>query len=100
MAQRVRMPHRGRMPFVCHSTPHFDSTSRKVSYSVAPIIHIFSPKVNTLFENPGKFFRFIDKPPGGRVKLRGENRKFSFIYVGAAISRPLPQCDMVQAGGY
>ena len=21
-------------PFVCHSTPHFDSTSRKVSYSV------------------------------------------------------------------
>lgn len=23
-------------PFVCHSTPHFDSTSRKVSYSVLP----------------------------------------------------------------
>ena len=39
MAQRVRTPHRGQKPFVCHSTPHFDSTSREVSYSVAIIIH-------------------------------------------------------------
>jgi len=23
-----------KMPFVCHSTPHFGSTSREVSYSV------------------------------------------------------------------
>lgn len=36
MAQRVRKSHRGRMPFVCHTTPHFDSTSREVSYSVRP----------------------------------------------------------------
>ena len=34
MAQRVRIPHRGRKSFVCQTTPHFDSTSRGVSYSV------------------------------------------------------------------
>ena len=34
MAQRVRIPHRGRESFVCHTTPHLDSTSREVSYSV------------------------------------------------------------------
>ena len=36
MVQRVRTPHRGPKlkSFVCHSTPHFDSTSREVSYSV------------------------------------------------------------------
>ena len=34
MVQRVRKPHRGHKPFVCHSTPHFDSTSREVFYSV------------------------------------------------------------------
>ena len=49
MAQRVRMPHRGRKPFVCHSTPHFDSTSREVSYSVAHIIHHLAEKVNPQF---------------------------------------------------
>ena len=38
MVQRVRMPHRGYRSFVCHSTPHFDSTSREVSYSV-PVYH-------------------------------------------------------------
>ncbi len=32
--QRVRKPHRGQKSFVCHSTPHFGSTSREVSYSV------------------------------------------------------------------
>ena len=46
MMQRVRIPHRGQMPFVCHSTPHFDSTSRKASYSVGPIIHHLAEKVN------------------------------------------------------
>ena len=54
MMQRVRIPHRGRMPFVCHSTPHFDSTSRKVSYSVAPIIHHLAEKVNPQFSLSGK----------------------------------------------
>jgi hypothetical protein len=34
MAQRVRIPHRGRKSFVCHTTPHYGSTSREVSYSV------------------------------------------------------------------
>ncbi len=34
MTQRVRIPHRGRKSFVCHTTPHLDSTSRRVSYSV------------------------------------------------------------------
>ena len=46
MMQRVRIPHRGQRPFVCHSTPHFDSTSRKASYSVEPIIHYLAEKVN------------------------------------------------------
>ena len=36
MTQRVRIPHRGQASFVCHSTPHFGSTSRRVSYSVPP----------------------------------------------------------------
>ena len=35
------------LSFVCHSTPHFDSTSREVSYSVANIIHQVAQKVNT-----------------------------------------------------
>lgn len=34
MAQRVRTPYRGQKSFVCHTTPHLDSTSRRVSYSV------------------------------------------------------------------
>ena len=46
MAQRVRTPHRGRKPFVCHSTPHFDSTSREEPYSVGLIIHHLAEKVN------------------------------------------------------
>ena len=49
MMQRVRIPHRGQRPFVCHSTPHFDSTSRKASYSVAHIIHYLTEKVNPQF---------------------------------------------------
>ncbi len=54
MAQRVRIPHRGQKPFVCHSTPHFDSTSREESYSVAPIIHYKVEKVNPQFAFFGK----------------------------------------------
>ena len=49
MAQRVRTPHRGQMPFVCHSTPHFDSTSREEPYSVGLIIHHLAEKVNPQF---------------------------------------------------
>ena len=49
MAQRVRHPHRGRMPFVCHSTPHFDSTSREETYSVAVIIHHQEKNVNSQY---------------------------------------------------
>ena len=57
MAQRVRTPHRGQMPFVCHSTPHFDSTSREEPYSVAPIIHHKEEKVNPQFGFSVKFSR-------------------------------------------
>ena len=32
--QRVRITSSRVKPFVCHTTPHFDSTSREVSYSV------------------------------------------------------------------
>ena len=56
MAQRVRTPHRGRMPFVCHSTPHFDSTSREEPYSVALIIHHKEEKVNPQFAFFDKIF--------------------------------------------
>ena len=56
MAQRVRTPHRGQMPFVCHSTPHFDSTSREEPYSVAPIIHHLAEKVNPQFAFFDKIF--------------------------------------------
>jgi len=56
MAQRVRTPHRGRMPFVCHSTPHFDSTSREEPYSVGPIIHHLAEKVNPQFAFFDKIF--------------------------------------------
>ena len=34
MTQRVRKPYRGRKSFVCHTTPHSGSTSRRVFYSV------------------------------------------------------------------
>ena len=57
MMQRVRIPHRGRKPFVCHSTPHFDSTSRKASYSVAHIIHYLAEKVNPQFSFLGQMPR-------------------------------------------
>ena len=63
MAQRVRMPHRGQMPFVCHSTPHFDSTSREESYSVAPIIHHKEEKVNPQF---GFFDKIFPKEKANR----------------------------------
>ena len=49
MSQRVRIPHRGYTSFVCHSTPHFDSTSREVSYSVAVMIHHTQTFVNRYF---------------------------------------------------
>lgn len=48
MAQRVRIPHRGAMSFVCHTTPHSGSTSRRVSYSVTATILHFSSNVNSL----------------------------------------------------
>ena len=35
MAAGAETPSRNKS-FVCHSTPHFDSTSREVSYSVRP----------------------------------------------------------------
>ncbi len=51
MVQRVRMPHRGKTSFVCHSTPHFDSTSREASYSVR--------RYHTRLGRKSKYF-FID----------------------------------------
>lgn len=44
MQQRVRTLHRGLMPFVCHTTPHFDSTSRGGSYSVRIYITRYATK--------------------------------------------------------
>ena len=55
MAQRVRIPHRGTSPSSVTQLPITDSTSREVSYSVAPIIHDKREKVNIFlrktFEN-------------------------------------------------
>ena len=68
MAQRVRTPHRGRMPFVCHSTPHFDSTSREEPYSVGLIIHHLAEKVNPQFAFSVKKDR--KKSPGKRQGRR------------------------------
>ena len=56
MVQRVRMPHRGKISFVCHSTPHFDSTSREEPYSVALIIQHKEEKVNPQFAFFDKIF--------------------------------------------
>ena len=49
MAQRVRIPHRGRKSFVCHTTPHSDSTSRGVPTLFANTIHHVGAKVNNKF---------------------------------------------------
>ena len=46
--------------FVCHSTPHFDSTSREVSYSVR--------KYHTLFYGKSKSLIYVR--PGFFVKIK------------------------------
>ena len=56
MAQRVRIPYRGRASFVCHTTPHSGSTSRRVSYSVR---HHYTGKgriCKVLFFEKGNYF--------------------------------------------
>ena len=50
MQQRVRIPHRGRTSFVCQTTPHFGSTSRRVPTLFLHIIHDQEEKVNTFFD--------------------------------------------------
>ena len=50
MAQRVRIPHRGYRSFVCHTTPHLDSTSREVPTLFVPIIQERTGKVNRNFQ--------------------------------------------------
>ena len=49
MTQRVRIPHRGQRSFVCHTTPHLDSTSRRVSYSVGNYYTGYPQKSKALF---------------------------------------------------
>ena len=44
--------------FVCHSTPHFDSTSRKAPTLFVPIIHETSEKV----KRQTKIFLFCPLP--------------------------------------
>ena len=56
MVQRVRMPHRGKISFVCHSTPHFDSTSREASYSVRRYHTRLRRKSKYFFIDCGKIF--------------------------------------------
>ena len=63
MAQRVRIPHRGRRPFVCHTTPHSDSTSREVPTLFALTIHQIIKNVNTIFVK-GWISCRKSKPPG------------------------------------
>ena len=59
MVQRVRKPHRGRESFVCHSTPHFDSTSREVSYSVRMYHTRYSEKCKYSFPKTVLFIAII-----------------------------------------
>ena len=49
MQQRVRITSSRVTPFVCQTTPHFDSTSREVSYSVQPYLTRKSEKCKSLF---------------------------------------------------
>ena len=53
------------MPFVCHSTPHFDSTSRKVSYSVPRYHTPTAKKSKYLFID---FSDFIIAAPIGSIQ--------------------------------
>ena len=76
MAQRVRKPHRGRESFVCHTTPHFDSTSREVSYSV-PSYHTRKiPKCKSLIST---IFPRLRKWNGERAQKARKN-DFEFGY--------------------
>ena len=82
MAQRVRIPHRGQVPFVCQTTPHFGSTSRRVPTLFVLIIHDQEEKVNTQNENHA-FFRF--RRPGYTIEVgQGQNplplEQFDQIY--------------------
>ena len=47
-----------KMSFVCHSTPHFDSTSREVSYSVR-IYHtlLLKKSKSPIYKNTGFFMK-------------------------------------------
>ena len=49
-----------KMSFVCHSTPHFDSTSREVSYSVLPYHTTKDKKSKSLFTNNYHFTFLTD----------------------------------------
>ena len=53
--------------FVCQTTPHFGSTSRKASYSVWAIIHEIFPFVKPF---PDKSFNFYRIPPFYLVSSR------------------------------
>ncbi len=55
MAQRVRKTYRGQMPFVCHTTPHSDSTSRRLPTLFMGIVLQISIKVNIFFPNSVPF---------------------------------------------
>ena len=55
MTQRVRMPYRGPKSFVCHTTPHSDSTSRRVPTLFRSYCTTFIDKCKQ------KFFNFLAK---------------------------------------
>ena len=76
MAQRVRIPHRGRRPFVCHTTPHSDSTSREVPTLFAPIIHKTVENVNTFREISREFSCCAANTDDKSVGLWYTNGKF------------------------
>lgn len=78
MQQRVRIPHRGRMSFVCQTTPHFGSTSRRVPTLFVLIIHDQEEKVNTqndihaFFDSDGGTdAKSVGLFPGFRGRIRG-----------------------------
>jgi len=55
--------------FVCHSTPHFGSTSREVSYSVRTYHTLFYKKSKSpIYKNTPSFMKIKYKTPVFPVK--------------------------------
>ena len=81
MTQRVRMPHRGPKSFVCHTTPHSDSTSRRVPTLFRSYCTTFIDKCKQ------KFFNFLAKAsPSGDYGSFDSLRSLRMTYLSFRVS--------------